>query len=487
MGSPWSRSGLRVSLLAGACACAALAGPAAANAAVTVTPDATAKTLRIADDNASDAITLFVTGGHYEFLLNGADIPVNGLTAGADVAITIDGGGGTDFIAVLNSIDAKSLTIDGGPGDDTIDDEGVGTPRPQLLGNDGNDVIEATNQDADEFGGSGDDTLEVIASENGTPFDGAATISGDDGNDTLKLLSDDSSDAITIRPGSTTGHIALRAVLPKPLTEDFDASTVEQIEVDGGLGDDTVSGSDGLAALLPGGLVLHGNGGNDTLTGADTNDTIDGGDGNDTLTGGGGADFLEGDAGDDTLNARDGIADLVRGGTGSDSAVVDAIDPVSEVEHVDVPAPGSGPPPGGGSPPGSGGTPPPAVKVLAATVTTGKLTLVRSRGRLLARVPVSCPPAQTHGCATTLTLQTAKAVRLGGLRGVLVLGGKALSLKGGQRATARVTLIAGAERLAARGRLSAHAAILSQEAGGNFATSSRTLTLLLPPTRPKTR
>ncbi len=153
-------------------------------------------------------------------------------------------------------------------------------------------------------------------------------------------------------------------------------SGVKKISADGGSGSDTIdlrsasapadstlfvrggSGNDTIYASKGGG-IYHGDGGNDTITGAladetftgvadtfygddgaDTltgnegNDTLDGGDGsdliygnagNDTLTGGGGNDKLYGDVGTDTLRGGDG-ADLLEGQDDNDLVYGDAGD-----------------------------------------------------------------------------------------------------------------------------------------------------------------
>lgn len=73
-----------------------------------------------------------------------------------------------------------------------------------------------------------------------------------------------------------------------------------------------------------------------TLTGNDAGNTLRGAYGNDTIIGGGGADRLVGSLGDDRLLARDGVADRVECGAGSDSAVVDQFDLVGDsCESVD--------------------------------------------------------------------------------------------------------------------------------------------------------
>src|SRR5262249_46648433 len=65
---------------------------------------------------------------------------------------------------------------------------------------------------------------------------------------------------------------------------------VNQVQLDGGEGDDVLQGSNGDDLLL-------GGAGNDTLSGGAGNDELHGGDGSDTLNGGDGSDALYGEAG----------------------------------------------------------------------------------------------------------------------------------------------------------------------------------------------
>jgi hypothetical protein len=72
-----------------------------------------------------------------------------------------------------------------------------------------------------------------------------------------------------------------------------------------------------------------------TLVGGATGNRLTGASGNDTIAGGGGSDRLQGFGGDDTLNARDGVADRVECGPGTDTAIVDQLDQVIACENVD--------------------------------------------------------------------------------------------------------------------------------------------------------
>jgi dipeptidyl aminopeptidase/acylaminoacyl peptidase len=83
--------------------------------------------------------------------------------------------------------------------------------------------------------------------------------------------------------------------------------------------------------------VICGLGGDDTLIGLGGDDALVGNDGNDTLAGGLGHDILVGGAGDDTLDARDGGPDVTRGGSGTDTALVDGrTDGLASIERSRV-------------------------------------------------------------------------------------------------------------------------------------------------------
>jgi dipeptidyl aminopeptidase/acylaminoacyl peptidase len=77
----------------------------------------------------------------------------------------------------------------------------------------------------------------------------------------------------------------------------------------------------------------------DVLGGATRSDLVCGAAGNDRLSGGPGLDILRGGDGDDVLNARDGVADVIDGGAGFDSAFVDRGDRTVDVENVNFPEP----------------------------------------------------------------------------------------------------------------------------------------------------
>jgi hypothetical protein len=96
----------------------------------------------------------------------------------------------------------------------------------------------------------------------------------------------------------------------------------------GGAGNDSIFGGQGPQ-------LIYGDGGSDHLYGGLGQDDVIGGPGNDMLWGGRGQDVMHGRVGDDRFDSRDGLRDSVRGGLGTDSALIDeGIDAVQSVEMV---------------------------------------------------------------------------------------------------------------------------------------------------------
>lgn len=100
------------------------------------------------------------------------------------------------------------------------------------------------------------------------------------------------------------------------------------------------SGNDFFRAHKEGGFLgigdewrswtINGNDGNDTLIGGEKSDTIRGGNHDDYIYGMGGSDTLYGDAGNDFLSDASGERDLMYGGTGNDTYLIDVSDIVNE-------------------------------------------------------------------------------------------------------------------------------------------------------------
>ncbi len=137
--------------------------------------------------------------------------------------------------------------------------------------------------------------------------------------------------------GANTGG----AVVDSKTIDVVTTGTVTRVIINGGDLNDGLStfGLTGVPATLNGGTgadILAGGSVGSAFLGGDGNDRATGGSGNDTFIGGNGADDLKGGAGNDTFQISDGAADTVDGGTGTDSARIDAFDTYLNVESLSL-------------------------------------------------------------------------------------------------------------------------------------------------------
>ena len=267
-----------------------------------------------------------------------------GVTA---VAASAGSGGASLDASGLNTIPA---TLTGGSGDDFLSGGGAndvlsgGDGADSLFGNGGNDTVSGGNGDDTVSGDAGtdvvsgdagDDTLftayATITNPAGAPSpqDTGDTLSGGDGFDTIQMSAQNTDEH---------GGVGTPTTTPLNITTTLDdvandgapgeaanvKSDIEAVDVTTQTGPQTGSASGGTNSIT-------GDAGINQLTGSVGDDTIDGGPGND---------ILDGKAGNDTINARDGYADFVTCGAGTDVANVDTLDTVSSdcetVNRVDV-------------------------------------------------------------------------------------------------------------------------------------------------------
>ena len=304
--------------------------------------------------------------------------------------------GGDDQMGVYEDDPPFTVPIEahGGPGDDRLD----GASGPDTLhGDDGDDRVTGRGGDDRLFGGDGNDTV------NGD-FDSAGP-GGDDlldggaGDDELEayvgfgypapLHGDDTyvggpgSDSFSYFHRADPVSISLDGVANDGMAGEADNVHPDVESVGGGAGNDTIVGS-------PAGDVLWGSDGDDTIRGLDGDDRLSGDDGDDAVDGGAGADQLAGGCMTDTLvggpgadafysdaspfstcdaskrspldriDAADGEPDALifcqeLAGPSGDTAIVDALDPVTTTGPgacgaISVVAgPGGGPAGGGGT------------------------------------------------------------------------------------------------------------------------------------------
>jgi hypothetical protein len=324
-------------------------------------------------------------------------------------------------------------------------------------------------------GDAGDDTL---VWNNGDATD---VMDGGDGVDRVEVNgSPGGIDVFTVKPG--TGGVDAR----------FDRTNVGNFGLDITdaelLGVNALGGNDVLTVEndTPLDVIADGGPGDDVLTGANGTDTLAGGSGDDTLTGGLGRDLLDGWAGNDTLQARDGAEDLLRCDDGDDTAVADAagVDAADACETVDRPP--VVPPQNNvvNTPPApqqnvvqQQSTAPQQNAVLQSPVDRLALPAVVRGGLTLARnyrdvaVSLACPANEAGGCRVALTLSSARALKLGRVRAIVLLGTVRANLRAGETRRVVVRIPPGlAKLLARRGRtLASTATVLSTDAAGNVA------------------
>lgn len=212
------------------------------------------------------------------------------------------------------------------------------------MGNAGNDMLTGGADMDSVSGGGGDDTLFIFAGDlmSGETYDGQFGSSDklridDTGTfdfsgvtiadiELLSLKGSAGTDRILMTSAQVNafGQILVDAGFTWELElNDAAGATLDIGFFDGGFasGITIVRGTDfgdQITADFTDAREIYGEGGNDTLVGADQSDTLDGGEGADSITGEFGSDSLFGGDGDDTLEGDDDN-DTLNGGLGNDS------------------------------------------------------------------------------------------------------------------------------------------------------------------------
>ena len=232
---------------------------------------------------------------------------------------TVNGGPGTDRITLTPDPPVAGLPLQGGyahggPGSDVV------------RGSAGADSIDGGGGIDDLRGGDGDDRM----SDGDLAFDvgilDADEVHGEGGRDHVTLANDGGPMTVdlTLAGQQVTG-------VPDAVTGFENART--------GAGDDVIRGDAGPTSAEggPGDDRIDGGGGDDNLAGGRGDDVLSGGDGVDTIDGGMDRDEVDAGAGDDVVTvAHDFFADLVRCGTGRDTAMTDGFDRLDGCERRQV-------------------------------------------------------------------------------------------------------------------------------------------------------
>jgi Ca2+-binding RTX toxin-like protein len=367
----------------------------------------------------------------------------------------VNGLGGNDSVTANDGVGAFTLlSVDGGAGADTVKgSDGAdlilgGEADDALSGGGGDDRLVGDRGTDTMNGGAGDDTL---VWNNG---DGTDVANGDDGRDDVEVNGAPAAgDAFTVQPNGAR----IRFDRTNLVLFSIDIGSSETLHANGLGGNDAVAVGDvgSYSVTAAGGT------GDDTLTGGNAPETFLGGSGNDTIAPGGALDVVSGDEGDDQVNVRDRTADLARGGDGNDAVVADnpSLDILDGFETVDR----------------TPNDPPVDTSTRPVTIRGGTVAVKRD----IASIKVSCPAVSPGNCTGSLTVRTAKAVKLGGLKAVLQLGSARYNLAPGATRTLKVKVAKGSRRLADRKGHLKVLAVASTGRSGEIAQSSRRLTLAL--------
>jgi Ca2+-binding RTX toxin-like protein len=302
----------------------------AANAAVTASFTPGTGTLSVNGDAASNTIVISRDAAG-KLLVNGGAVAVAGGTATvANTAlIQVFGLDGNDTIALNEAngaLPAANLfggtnndTLTGGSGNDQLfgqagNDTLLGKGGNDLLfGGDGNDVLTGGDADDQVFGQAANDRMVW------NPGDDTDLNEGGDGSDTVQVNGGNGAEEFTTTANGT--RIRFDRIDPAPFS--IDMGTDEKLVLNANGGDDRVSATGNLAALIAiavdggaGNDTILGSNGVDTLLGGDGNDFVDGQQGNDTAILGAGDDVFQWDPGDgsDTIEGRDGADTLLFNG-----------------------------------------------------------------------------------------------------------------------------------------------------------------------------
>jgi Ca2+-binding RTX toxin-like protein len=255
-------------------------------------------------------------------LVNAGAVPVTGgaATVANTAFITVFGLAGNDTIALDEANGALPRAfLFGGDGNDTLTG---GSANDQLFGQAGDDVLFGKGGDDLLSGGAGDDVLtggagsDQVFGEAGNdrmiwnPGDGSDLNEGGAGADIVEVNGGNGDEVFTAAPNGS--RVSFNRTDPAPFA--IDIGTTEDLFVNMNGGNDSFTASNGLGGLIQ--LTVDGGAGDDIITGSDGNDRLSGGAGNDVISGRDGNDILDGGAGNDFIN----------GGRGNDTALLGAGD-----------------------------------------------------------------------------------------------------------------------------------------------------------------
>jgi Ca2+-binding RTX toxin-like protein len=261
-------------------------------------------------------------------LVNGGAVVVKGgtPTVANTRVISVVGGAGNDTLTLNETNGAlPKANLFGGTGNDTLTG---GSGADTLTGQAGNDTLLGKGGSDGLFGGSDNDTLtggdadDRAFGEAGddrsiwNPGDDTDLNEGGAGVDTTEVNGGNGAEQFTA--SANGARVRFDRVTPAPFS--IDIGTSENLTLNANGGDDTFSATGNLATLIT--ITVDGGAGNDTLSGSN---------GIDVLLGGTGNDFVDGQQGNDRalLGSEDDVfqwdpgdgSDVVEGQDGADTMV----------------------------------------------------------------------------------------------------------------------------------------------------------------------
>ena len=300
--------------------------------------------LEVLDERLTPAINAILSFGTLTVLGDAQNNTID-ISRDASGNLLVNGGAVNILGGVATVQNTSQVLVMGADGNDTISlNESNGPlPKATLYGGNGNDVLVGGSGPDNLFGQSGNDTLD---GKGGTDslFGGANndTLVGGDGDD--KVFGESGDDRIVWNPGDdtdineggadidtievngastaetfTTTANGTRVRFDRLSTAPFslDIGTSEKLVVNANGGDDSFSTSGNLGGLIK--LTVDGGAGNDQITGSNGDDLLLGGDGNDVIDGQQGSDVALMGAGNDVFRWDPGDgSDLIEGQDGTD-------------------------------------------------------------------------------------------------------------------------------------------------------------------------
>lgn len=246
---------------------------------------------------------------------------------------TLYGTDGSDYIVAM---DDRGVTLIGESGSDTLnggngsDKLYGGADNDTLNGNGGNDTLDGGAGNNILYGGVGDDTY-IWNVDSGTDtindYEGINTISFGQGlsADNMTAYRTNWND-LTITFAGVEDKLIIQGYFNSDDNRKFAVNYTDGTKYAYDSDDNPLKqvhatdNDDWMSAWSDNGIILHGDGGNDTLNGGAGSDTLYGGIDNDTLIGNDGDDILDGGEGSDTLKGGNGNDTYVFGiGYGSDT------------------------------------------------------------------------------------------------------------------------------------------------------------------------